>query len=191
MTECHWIGCLKKWFYRLFGVAALACVAFTPVLQAKDFTAMEGQLRAAVTVGVLRFTSWQNLSKAGAIDLCLLGKPISEPFLLPVDGEAHIGHKTLNVRKAKASSRAWQGCHALVMGERLSAAQSSAALAYAADAHVLTVCDGCAKEVASGVMIKLRLEEKRVRFEVNLAKANAAKVHLDASLLELATKVSK
>jgi len=194
MAECKRLaGGTTKRFCSLAGKVASTCVFVSlllsfPALHAKDFTAMEGQLRAAVTVGVLRFTSWQDPAQ-NAIELCLIGKPISEPFLLPVDGEANIGRKVLTVRRAKPAK--WQGCHALVMGGQLSDVHSKAALVYAAAQHVLTVCDGCSSTVAPDTMIQLRLEKKRVRFEVNLGKANDAAVRLDASLLELATDVRK
>ncbi len=194
MAECkRLIGGAIKRFCNLARVVACTCMLVAPLLSftelhATDFAAMEGQLRAAVTVGVLRFTTWQP-PKKNAIELCLIGNPISEPFLLPVDGEANIGRKVLAVRRAKPPK--WQGCHALVMGEQLSEAHSKAALAYAAAQQVLTVCDGCSSKIASDTMIQLNLEKQRVRFQINLSKANDAAVQLDASLLELATEVRK
>lgn len=170
--------------------AIVTCSSFVPVYGV-EYSAVEGELRAAVTVGVLRFTSWTGNEAVNdtTLKVCLVGSPISEPFLLPVNGTAQVGAKHLLV--AKLGESGWEQCQAFVIGAKAKEATYSHLLEFAQSHHALTICDGCSAELAESTMITLLLEKQRVRFEVSLQRAHAAEIRLDASLLELASLVRK
>ncbi len=178
-----WLALLAIWAGYIFPSA---------LIRAEGYSAMEGELRAAVTVGVLRFTSWNDrelLSTSDELSLCLVGSPISEPYLVPANGVAKVGKKNLNV--SLLGGEDWSQCHSFVIGSKVKQERVRTILSYAQANNSLTVCDGCAERVDQDMMITLRLDDQRVRFEVNLAKALAANIRLDASLLELASQVRK
>lgn len=183
---------------KIFVVIWLSCVLFAMFAgslsraHAQEFAAVEGELRAAVTVGVLRFTSWEDKTSGPPSDklqVCLIGQPVSEPYLLPVDGVAHVGNRSLLVDSVK--NETWDHCQAFVIGAKTQPDKFADLLAYAETHNVLTVCDGCGLTDIPQAMITLKVVQQRVRFEVNLQRASAADIRLDASLLELASLVRK
>ncbi len=111
------------------------------------------------------------------------------PYLVPANGVAKVGKKSLNV--SRPGGEDWSQCHSFVIGSKLKPERVRTILSYAQANNSLTVCDGCTERVDQDMMITLRLDDQRVRFEVNLAKAVAANIRLDASLLELASQVRK
>lgn len=153
--------------------------------------ASAGELRAAATIGVLRFTSWPAGSPAPSDELgvCLSGQPDGEAFLLPASGAVVIGNKPLRVQALAKDD--WAHCGVFVVGGGTSLAEFIALAQHAEVNGVLTVCDGCIDSARELAMITLNMEEARVAFNVNLQKAIAANVRLDASLLELAARVTK
>lgn len=157
---------------------------------ADDF-AVEGQLRAAVAVGVLRWTSWLDSAAENNpnLKICLVGEPVSEPYLLPIGGTRKIGKKNIIVESLE--NETWQSCQAFVLGDDVKFETMSRLFKFAESNSALTMCDGCSKHGVKHSMIILRLEKQRVRFEVNLLKTQEAKIHLDASLLELASQVRR
>lgn len=177
------VGCAACWV-----MAALLCATMA---WSREFVASEGELRAAVTVGVLRFTTWQDtvLQPDEDLQLCLVGKPISGPFLLPVAGATRIGNRVLRVNVLKNNEL--NRCQALVLGAKVKPEKLAALADFAQRNRILTVCDGCVAAAADLAMITLKLERDRVRFDVNLQQSTAAQIRLDASLLELASRVRK
>ncbi|MBI5041734.1 MAG: hypothetical protein HZB57_11215, partial [Gammaproteobacteria bacterium] len=66
---------------RILVALALLCHLLLAAPVAWALEASEPELRAAVVVGILRFTSWPGTPSEG-IRLCTLGAPGSEPVLL-------------------------------------------------------------------------------------------------------------
>lgn len=152
------------------------------------------ELRAAVIVAILRFTSWQAAvpeAEDSFVRLCAVGEPRSLPFLLPASGVQKVGGHILFVDILAPAAVADGQCNALVIGPRLSGRDSMNILAHADAGALLTICDGCRSDDAANTIIQLDLHKQRVRFEVNLAKARTNGVMLDAQLLELASVVRK
>jgi len=149
----------------------------------------EGELRAAVIVAIMRFTSWQaDPVDKSMLDVCLVGKPVSESVLLSISGEQKVATRVLNVRLVK---RQLDACQVVVIGGDINEGEYERLIIEANEKSMLTVCDGCRRGLGEDAIIQLRLRQQRVSFEVNLSRARSSGVALDAQLLELATVVRK
>lgn len=180
----------------LFGFVFISvlpmCVVGGYALPAHSVTSNEGKLRAAVIVGIMRFTSWPNhpqFSTAESIHVCLAGRPTSQDYLKPISGERKVAGKALTVKEVDQQSL--QLCQVLVIGSSLKKNEVSDLLSEADSLAMLSVCDGCRKESSNEPIIHLTLRNQKVNFGVNLARAKMTGVQLDAQLLELASEVRK
>jgi len=170
---------------RLLSGAALYC-CFSAL--AAHAAPNEGELRAAVIVAIMRFTSWTNISPDETrLDVCLTGRPLAELSLLAVSGKQKVSSRALHVRQVWRDIKA---CQVLVMGSEVDT-EFDQLLADAASQSTLTICDGCRRGLGEDAIIQLKLRQQRVSFEVNLEKAKNSGVTLDAQLLELAAVVRK
>lgn len=170
----------------------LAVVLIVTQLSANAVTATEGRLRAAVIVGIMRFTTWPDtpeFKQAADINLCLIGAPTSAEFLLPISGQRRLQGKNITVRDVARAEL--DACQVLVIGGGISRHATRAVLAQADKAAILSICDDCRAELAAEPIINLTLRKKKVKFRVNLARAKQSGVGLDAQLLELALSVRK
>lgn len=149
----------------------------------------EGELRAAVIVAIMRFTSWETVAAENPLlNVCLLGKPVSGAVLLAVSGEQKVAARTLNVRPIQ---RNIDDCQVMVIGADIDNEVYEQRIAQADGQSILTVCDGCRRGLGDDAIIQLKLRQQRVSFEVNLARARSNGVALDAQLLELAAVVRR
>lgn len=152
----------------------------------------EARLRAAVIVGIMRFTSWPEAHpylQADTVNVCLVGHPIAGHQLLPVSGIQKAAGKPLHIEERISTSV--ESCHVVVVGSRLSRRRFDSLMERAGANSMLTVCDGCREESADETIIQLTLHEQKVNFSVNLVQAKQTNVLLDARLLELAEQVRK
>jgi hypothetical protein len=177
-------------FTRILAVAAMACAC----LQARPAPAqemLEYQVKAAFLYNFTKFVSWpkDNFAAADApIVLCLVGRN-------PFDG----GLRDM-LRDRKAQGRAltllsdeeagdFQACN-VVFIPRAEDDQLARILQNTTGRGVLTVGESQAFAKAGG-MIRLLLEEKKVRFDVNTARAAAERLKISSQLLKLARNVSQ
>lgn len=178
------------WLYRCV-IVCVFCVLFTKSAAAITVTD-EARLRAAVIVGIMRFTRWSegHVNLGGDnVNVCLVGHPISGSGLLPISGLQNVAGRQLRVERRTSFSV--EDCHVIVIGDRLSNRRFGALMDHADFHSLLSVCDGCRREVSEEAIIALTLREQKVHFSVNLAKAKRIGVLLDAQLLELAEEVRK
>lgn len=150
------------------------------------------ELRAAVIVAILRFTSWQSVipqSEVSEVRLCAVGQPRSAPYLRQVSGVQKVAGHVLIVDDLPDFDISDRQCNALVIGPQPLGSDFARMLAQADTQSLLTICDGCRGVNAADTIIQLELHKQRVKFEVNLVKARASGVMLDAQLLELAAVV--
>lgn len=183
----------RTWFSLLRGAAVGAMLVASCSLQAQ-IAPTGPELRAAVIVAILRFTSWPLAvpeAENSTVNVCAVGEPPSQPYLLPISGQQKVAGHTLMVQAIDSQQLDSGECAAVVIGAKLSRRDYERVLAQAATPGVLTICDDCRDFVADSTIIQLELFKQRVRFEVNLAKARASGVKLDAQLLELASAVRK
>ena len=173
--------------------AALCLLALTTAMPA--YASPTGpELRAAVIVAILRFTSWKGVvpdSDSSQIKLCTTGRPNSSSFLLSASGTQKVAGRTLVVDDVAPANLESQHCNAIVIGEKISKSDFADMIDVASKQSLLTICDGCKGMDAAETIIQLDLHKQRVKFEVNLIKARAVGVSLDAQLLELASVVRK
>lgn len=149
----------------------------------------EGELRAAVIVAIMRFTSWQTVAaEKAALDVCLVGEPVSASVLLAVSGQQKVATRSVNVRPAQTSIH---DCQVAVIGEEIDDEDYEQLITQSSGQSILTICDGCRRGLGEEAIIQLRLRKQRVSFEVNLARARSDNVALDAQLLELAAVVRR
>lgn len=148
----------------------------------------EYQVKAAFLYNFVKFVEWPAaaLPQNSPVRLCVLGQ---DPF--GSDLESTVAGRVLNGRPLliRRSERLEDlgACHVLFISssERAGLATVLAALK---EASVLTVgeTDGFATQ---GGMIRLTLEENKVRFEINVQAAERARLRISSQLLRLAKRL--
>jgi len=146
----------------------------------------ESELRAAVVVGILRFTRWPEGS-GRAHTVCLLGDPISAEDLLRVDGKSLPGGISLRVHRIGGDDPGVAHCDVVVLGPNSPLGQVADTLH---TNRVLTICDGCRIE-GTHVMVRLLRHRDRIGFEVDVGEARRRQLQFSANLLDLALKVHR
>jgi hypothetical protein len=174
------------------GVWLLSTSPVSSALPVNQVTAQEPQLRAAVILGVLRFTSWSHHDGSEKyLDVCTVGDPVAAPTLLLVSKLHKVVNKTLLVRNLDGKKNIKiDSCDVLVFGAGSRKVSLSLGMQHTAAHPVLTICDGC-KLPDAATTIKLIQIGNRIGFEVNLENANIHGINLSSSLLELASEVRR
>jgi hypothetical protein len=122
----------------------------------------------------------------GSLFLCTVGDDTFQGALEATIAGKAVGTRTLRVRHLKEAED-MQGCQIVFLGK----AQSKhipALLAGLHNAPILTVGE-TPGFLESGGMVRFLLEDNRVRFDINLAAADAAGLKIGARLLILAQNV--
>ncbi|MFN2310176.1 MAG: YfiR family protein [Gammaproteobacteria bacterium] len=154
---------------------------------AETLVANEPELRAAIIIGILRFTAWQPPT-AGDLRLCILGLPVSAPALLSLPEDTRIGTQALHTRAVDARAARMSECDIVVMGPGQDAASAKVTLQEANHQGVLTICDGCGHH-AEYSMVTLTRHEGRIGFEIDTQIAQTNGLQFSSDLLELAVRV--
>lgn len=157
--------------------------------------AQEPQLRAAVILGVVRFTSWPEGAPGDTLTFCMVGKPISEPVLKRVAATRTLLNKPISVRLyksdvARLQSPAIQACNIAVVGSGSLQESLAKVLQKIPDKPILIICDGCT-QLQDYSSIVLKQEEGKIRFSADLVNAGKRKLTFSSSLLELASEVKQ
>ena len=156
---------------------------------AQTGNAGEYQVKAAFLFHFAQFVEWPPgvfKDANSPVTYCTLGE---DPFQGALDQSLNgkiIGGRPARIRHLKAS-REFHECQVLFIGTT-EKKEISATLAALKGAPVLTVADAD-HFVNEGGVIGFCLEEKKVRFEINLNAASEAKLKLSAKLLSLAKTV--
>lgn len=170
----------------LFLAAAAVSANASAVGGADPGPAGEYQVKAAFLYNFAKFVEWP----AGAFEtaqapflVCVLG---ADPFGTDLERtlkNEKIGGREINVRRIKRVQER-EGCHILFVSksERDSLPQILGALKNAA---VLTVSEFDSFTQLGG-MINLYVEDRRIRFEINVAPAENAGLKISSKLLKLA-----
>jgi hypothetical protein len=143
------------------------------------------QIKAAFLLNFAKYAQWPETSLAPSdapLKLCILGRDPFGEALRPVP----IGGRPLSVERGVADD-ALKSCHIAYIAESEDR-RLPRILALLRGKPVLTVSDidGFAE---NGGMIELVLADGRVRFDINLAAANASQLRLSSQLLKLARSV--
>jgi hypothetical protein len=159
---------------------AAAAIAFAAPACAQP---TEQQVKAAMIYNIARFIDWPASPGSPArVTLCILGR---DPFGADIDGLVGqpIGAAPLQVRRIAAAG-AMNGCQMVYISPS-EADDLEGALAVLSGAHVFTVADtdGFAER---GVAANLYLDERHVRFEINIDAARRTGLGVSSHLLRLA-----
>ena len=167
----------------------MLALVFIPDAALGQDSAGEYELKAAMLCNLTRFVGWPAAAYADAqapTVLCVLGRdPFGDSLTSVASGQTDRG-RPLQIRHI-ANSKEIRGCHVVYIStsERKNIAQI---LAMLKGTSVLTVGE-MAQFAARGGMIQFSLEEKQVRFEVNLEAASESDLKISSRLLVLARVV--
>jgi hypothetical protein len=149
-------------------------------------SASEYAVKAAFLYNFAKFVEWPPGTFAGASDsiaICVLGENPFGTLLEEAVRAKSVNGREIAVREVKTLS-AGAGCHIVFLG----AGSLDEFLGALANRPVLTVSD--AESAAErGAIIGLKLEENRVRFEINLLAARKAHLKLSSQLLKVAVRI--
>ena len=134
-------------------------------------------LKAAFVYNFALYATWPaQVRNASEITVCVPARSTLAPALGELAGKA-VDARKLVVREVNAYAPA-DGCDVRVLDAEISAAP--------AERGVLTVCDCSETPQRPGGIIALVREGTRLRFDVDLAAADAARITLSSKLLHLA-----
>ena len=183
----------RTWSVHVFAITVsvwLLCVFSVNSIQAAHpITAKEHQLRAAVILGIIRFTSWP-VSDNKQLVVCTVGQPISESVLLPLSGNSEITGRELIVRKLDNNKVKVETCHVTIYGKGVTTEQYSNRFHTTVTLPVLTICDDCDYS-NSGIVVKLLAHKNRIGFKIDLREIKTKGLLFSSSLLELALEVKR
>jgi hypothetical protein len=170
---------------------ALGLVLGTSGVPARAAAPTERELKAAFLSNFPAYVDWPASALPGPSDPLVIGILGEDPFGPVLDalvaGRSVQGHP-LRVRRLRRVSEAEQ-VHVVYLGFT-----DPIEVAFAADTlrqrPVLTVADG-ERLAEHGAIINLRLRDRRVGFEINLAAADEAGLKLSSQLLKLARIVGR
>ena len=152
-------------------------------------TADEPKLRAAIVLGIIRYSSWpDDVEMSEHLNLCSIGTPQSEQILTHVSGQHKYHDLAIMVYMVSNSKQNLENCHALIIGPALDSKSAQHLLDKNSSHGLLTICDGCQIN-SSTAMVTLVRRNKRIAFHVDLAKSKLAGLSFSSALLELALKV--
>lgn len=148
--------------------------------------ATEEEIRSAVVVAMLRFTTWQNEEVAArdSLTLCSIGSPLSQEHLDVGIQEAPSFGKRLRHEKRKTLDKL-DTCDVLILGPKTGRQLSEIQLA-----NKLSICDGCSLNKYS-VVANIELINSNIKFDINLIIAEKAGIKLSSDLLMLANEVKR
>ncbi len=172
----------------------MALAGITVMLLAADVPSREMdeyQVKAGFLTAFAGFIEWPNETFAGPADpfaICVLGNDPFGPSLDALVAGKVIGGRALAVRRIADVRRA-TGCHVVFVGasEHL---RLRAVLAALRDQCVLSVGD-TSDFIAEGGIVNLRLDNGKVRIDINEDAAKEVHLRVSSRLLQLARNVKR
>ena len=158
----------------------LALILCTPLFAAEN--ASEIQLRAAYLVNFLKYVEWP--AGSGGATICIYGRNEPWPDLVAYEGKVLLG-KEIHIRRVTQPEQL-ADCQELFVPER---EDSPRVLKWVGSHPLLSVGENPAFVQQGGIIALLRIDNRLV-FDVNLAAASRAGLHLGSSMLRLARDVS-
>jgi hypothetical protein len=177
-----------RWHAALFSLSLLYTAPTGAVSAEPPTTPLDIQVKAAFLAKFAAYVNWPPAA-AGApndpIQLCVIGRDPFGTYLDQAVAHEHVDTRVLVVRRLSAAASA-KDCHIAFVGG--SPTQSIAAMLGALRAKpVLTVTDG-ALGTDRG-MVHFALQNGRVRFHIDDARAAQADLSISARLMSLALSV--
>jgi hypothetical protein len=149
--------------------------------------ASEQMVKAGFLYNFVKFTQWPGVREGDRSPL-----QICTPGAQPLDGQVallhgrSIGSRIIEIRNNVQSSE-WRSCAVLFIAEGDTSRMESA-IRGLGNAPVLTVSDA-QDFVQAGGMIGMRIDDNRVRFDINLGAAQRAGLALNSQMVKLAGQV--
>jgi hypothetical protein len=169
----------------------LASVALSgsPLAQPGPPPSFEHEVKASFVYTVAKFVEWPAAAFVDASSPLVFGilgeDPIEELLKHIVAGKSVGGHPVLVIHLAEGDEPS--GCHVLYVG-RSEAARVDEVIARLRNSSVLTVGE-FDRFAQRGGVLRLRLEDNMVRFEVNVDAAERARLQISSKILKLGTVV--
>ena len=158
--------------------ASIATAALAPVMFASQAFAAEDAPIVVVVVG--------NDPFQGALEQALAGKSVGRrPIQYKHMPEPPPANPNGGMGAGVGGGDAFY-CHVLFVSPALARQDLADLLRQARGTPVMTVSDGPAEFTRSGGVLRLLVEENRVRFEVNLTAAHRQQLKMSAQVLKLA-----
>jgi hypothetical protein len=164
---------------------ACAAVSGAPGAPPGPPPSFEHEVKASFVYTVAKFVDWPAAAFETAASPLVFGilgdDPIEDPLHRAASGKTVGGHPVVVVRVTDEKDQAL--CHVLFIG-RSEAARVDGVIERLRDASVLTVGE-FDRFAQRGGILRLRLEENMVRFEVNVDAAERAHLQISSKILKL------
>lgn len=187
MCHTHLTRLIAYWLNHCTPIMLAALAACTPAFsQADEQLVTEHRIKAAFLYNFSRFIDWpEELQHPDRFTICVLG---IDPFGDAIDS---LAGKAVHNRKLdilRLPGRAVAGECRIVYISDSESDRIDSILAPLEDRPVLTVSDSTAFAEKGG-MIRLKLVNNKVRFDINIDAAQRAGLNISSKLLSLATIV--
>ncbi|WAJ70785.1 YfiR family protein [Catenovulum adriaticum] len=148
----------------------------------------EESLRAAMVIGILRFTKLPLEADVTKIQVCTVGQPLVEKKLGSVISSLRVAQKKLTLTKIDSYKQNTDFCHVIIEGENALATEQTFKKLSQHKRKPLIVCDGCEHGLNYSA-IEIFKRNSGIGFKVNLVLAKQNNIVFSSSLLELATEI--
>ena len=169
---------------RLILGAMLFAASFCGLGARADAPLPEYKVKAAIVYKVAKFVNWPAdsfESSDSPLSLCIAGTDPFGEFIDGIGGQMVRG-RPIVVKRVADADLPDRDCHILFVA---SDSDSLKILSTADNRPMLTIGDSAGFAIDGG-MLGLQIEDKRVKFEVNLKAAQDSRLGISASLLQLA-----
>jgi len=168
---------------------ALVALATGPSVSAVSTSATEYEVKAAFLFSFAKYIQWPDDALGRGDDAFVIGVLGEDPFGRVLDdtlaGKAILGHPVVVTRFARLEDVA--RAHILFVGESSDPARGQV-LKSLRGRPILSA--GESEEFAEqGGIVGFRTQDKKVRFDINLARAEESRLKISSQLLKLATIV--
>jgi hypothetical protein len=155
--------------------------------QISELPSLEYQVKAAFLLNFTKFVEWratETTAHNAPINICLQGAPFGS-FIDQIVADEVVNERRLSVHRLQRGSSIT--CHVLFVG---GSETDIPELLAKMSRGTLTVGEG-EQFLRQGGMIAFVIDNRRVRFDVNLRAAQNAGIHISSRLLKVARSVEK
>jgi|TARA_B100000745_G_scaffold189864_3_gene124687 hypothetical protein len=176
--------CVGRWHWLCLIILLCTLAAPHPIYAASP--SKEQALRAAVILGILKYTQWpEHVGQSKRLQLCSVGNPSSSSvFELKKDSLPKWKSTQLYfARWNNPEQYTHPGCDAIVVGPDIQEIPTLDGQSI----HPMLICDNCSETLTKNSTITLELKNNRIQFAVNMDQAEQHHLAFSSALLELAS----
>ncbi len=170
------------------GLCVLAFLFGSAPVQGKLPGTLENQVKAAFLFNFARFVQWPEvrLAEPGVpLQLCIWDAPDFATTLRAIVADKKAAQRHIAVREVSAQEQLF-GCHIAYLG-KLMPNELGLALAHIQGLNILSVHEN--EAAVPGGVIRFYLDDRRLRFEINIMAARQENLTLSSKLLAVARLV--